>query len=50
MQFYQVATSVGIIKHKFCGGDLASYAGSDTPDMTTQLSIHEAAVKIKCSK
>ena len=39
VQFYQVATSVGIIKHKFHGGDLVSYAGSVTPDMTTQLSM-----------
>ena len=42
VQFYQVATSVGIIKRNFRGGDLASSAS----DMTTQLSIREAAVKI----
>ena len=49
VQFYQVVTSVGIIKHKFHGGDLASYAGCVTTGMTPQLSIHEAAVKINAA-
>ena len=45
VQFYHVANSVGIIKHKFHGGDLASYTGGVTPDMTMSY-LHNPAVPL----
>ena len=49
IQFYQVATTAGVIKTKFRTGDLTVYNGSVSPNTDKYLSIRKAAHQINSS-
>ena len=48
LKFFSIATSVGVIKHKF-RGDLSAYTGDVKPNTKKEISIHEAAKEINAA-
>ena len=46
IKFYKVATSVGLVKNAFSGGDLASYSGTVHVNKNKQVSVRQAVLEI----
>ena len=49
IKFYQIITAAGIVRNKFCSGDFKQFSGDINPDVTKEVSLHEAALKVNAA-